>query len=210
MMITDILEFLGTFAFAVSGIRMASNKEFDWFGAYVVGVATAIGGGTLRDIQLGITPFWMTSPFYLLCSLLALACVIYLRTQLNRWSRTMLIFDTIGLALFTVVGIDKTLALGFPMWVAIVMGCLTGVAGGVLRDILIREVPLIFREELYATPTLVGGGVYWLTAWIITNYELRITSYGIPAIVAGASILVLRLLSVHYGWSLPRMRKDIN
>ncbi len=198
--LTHVLEFLGTFAFAISGIRMASNKEFDWFGAYVVGVATAIGGGTLRDIQLGVTPFWMTSPFYLLCSLGALLCVIYLRSVINLWARPMFLFDTIGLALFTVVGIEKTLAADFPMWVAIVMGCITGVAGGVVRDLLIGEVPLIFREQLYATPTLAGGVTYWL----LSMAQLPTP---IVAVCTGAVVLVMRIMAVRYGWALPRMKK---
>ncbi|MEG2515124.1 MAG: TRIC cation channel family protein, partial [Bacteroidaceae bacterium] len=109
----QILEFIGTFAFAISGIRLASAKRFDWFGAYVVGLVTAIGGGTIRDLLLDITPFWMTNPIYLICSALALFFVILFGKSLIHLHNTFFVFDTIGLALFTVVGVEKTLALDY-------------------------------------------------------------------------------------------------
>ena len=118
----QILEFIGTFAFAISGIRLASAKQFDWFGAYVAGVAVAIGGGTIRDVLLDVTPFWMTNPIYLICSALALLWVIFFRKHLIHMHNTFFIFDSIGLALFTVVGISKTIDLGYAFWVAIYYG----------------------------------------------------------------------------------------
>ncbi|MBR4846326.1 MAG: TRIC cation channel family protein, partial [Bacteroidaceae bacterium] len=145
--IMEIFDFIGTFAFAISGIRLASAKQFDLFGAYVVGVVTAIGGGTLRDLMLGVTPIWMTNPMYLICSGIALLWVVVFEKRLVRRKVTFFIFDTIGLALFTVVGVEKSLALGFPLWVAVVMGTITGAAGGVFRDVFINEIPLIFRKE---------------------------------------------------------------
>ena len=141
-----LIDYLGTFAFAISGIRLASAKKFDWFGAYVVGLVTAVGGGTLRDMMLGVTPFWMMQSSYLIVTAFALVCVIVFGRYLIRMHNTIFIFDAIGLGLFTVVGIGKTLSLGFPIWVAIIMGALTGAAGGVLRATLINEVPLIFRK----------------------------------------------------------------
>ena len=146
----QILDFIGTFAFAISGIRLASAKRFDWFGAYVVGLATAIGGGTIRDVLLDVTPGWMTDPIYLICTGLALLWVICFGRWLIRLNNTFFIFDTIGLALFTVVGVGKSIALGYPFWVAIIMGSITGAAGGVIRDVFINEIPLIFRKEIYA------------------------------------------------------------
>lgn len=104
---SQVFDFVGTLAFAISGIRLASAKRFDLFGAYVIGLTTAIGGGTLRDLMLGLTPFWMTNPFYLLCSGLALVWVIIFRKLLVRQNNTWFIFDTIGLAMFTVTGIEK-------------------------------------------------------------------------------------------------------
>ena len=115
-------DYTGTFAFAISGIRLASAKQFDWFGAYVVGVVTAVGGGTIRDILLNAVPFWMEQASYLIVSALALLFVIAFRKYVIRLNNTFFIFDAIGLGLFVVVGIAKTLDFGFPMWVAIVMG----------------------------------------------------------------------------------------
>ena len=128
----DLMEIAGTFAFAISGIRLASAKRFDWFGAYVVGLVTAIGGGTIRDILLNVTPFWMTNSMYLLCSAFALFWVILFGKYLIRLNNTFFVFDTIGLALFVVVGVEKTLALDYPIWVAVVMATLTGSAGATL------------------------------------------------------------------------------
>ena len=127
----NLLEFLGTFAFAISGIRHAAAKHFDWFGGYVCGFAVAIGGGTIRDLMLGVTPFWMENIEYVLCTGMALIFVILFRKLIRRLNNAWFVFDTLGLALFTLAGMQKTLALGHPFWVAITMGCITGVAGGV-------------------------------------------------------------------------------
>lgn len=198
-----ILEITGTFAFAISGIRLASAKRFDWFGAYVVGVATAIGGGTIRDIQLGVTPFWMTNSLYLICSAVALLWVILFGKTLNRMAQTFFIFDTLGLALFTVVGIEKTLALGFPFWVAVTMGCITGAAGGVIRDIMINDIPLIFRKEVYATACVAGGLTYWLC------YLVQIPT-PITQILSGVVVLITRILTVKYHLTLPILQSGKN
>ena len=152
----QVLDFIGTFAFAISGIRLASAKQFDWFGAYVVGMATAIGGGTIRDVLLDVTPGWMTDPIYLICTGLALFWVIAFGKYLIHMHNTFFLFDSIGLALFTVVGVGKSIALGYPYWVAIIMGSITGAAGGVIRDVFINEIPLIFRKEIYAMACVVG------------------------------------------------------
>ena len=133
-----IIDYIGTFAFAISGIRLASAKQFDWFGAYVVGLATAIGGGTIRDILLGVTPFWMTQPAYLIVTGVAVLFVIAFGKYVIRLNNTFFIFDAIGLGLFAVVGIEKSLACGFDFWVAIIMGTMTGAAGGVIRDVFIN------------------------------------------------------------------------
>ena len=134
-----IIEIIGTMAFAISGIRLASAKKFDWFGAYVVGLVTAIGGGTLRDVLLDLPAFWMQNSIYLTVTALSLLFVIFFGQYLIRLQNTFFIFDTIGLALFVVVGIQKTLMVGYPFWVAIVMGTITGAFGGIIRDILINE-----------------------------------------------------------------------
>ena len=194
----QILDFIGTFAFAISGIRLASAKRFDWFGAYVVGFVTAIGGGTIRDVLLGVTPGWMTDPIYLICTGLALLWVILFGKHLIHLHNTFFIFDSIGLALFTVVGVGKSIALGCPFWVAIIMGSITGAAGGVIRDVFINEIPLIFRKEIYAMACVVGGTVYWMCDLI------GIHSYGCQ-VAGGISVFVTRILAVKYNICLPSL-----
>src|SRR5574344_860067 len=196
-----VLEFIGTFAFAISGIRLASAKRFDWFGAYVVGVATAIGGGTIRDVMLGITPFWMTDVIYLVCTAVAQLVVIVFSKNLIRLNNTWFIFDTLGLALFTVAGMQKTLQAGFPFWVAIIMGCITGAAGGVIRDVLINEIPLIFRKEIYAMACVLGGIVYWLCT--IIGCDLKVT-----AIISFFVVVIIRVVVVKYHISLPVLKGE--
>lgn len=197
----QVLEFIGTFAFAISGIRLASAKQFDWFGAYVAGVAVAIGGGTLRDLLLGAIPFWMTNPIYFICSGLALIWVILFRKLLIHMHNTFFLFDSIGLALFTVVGISKTIDLGYPFWVAIIMGTMTGSAGGVIRDVLINEIPLIFRKDIYAIASVVGGVVYWLLHQFGVDPSLTQLS-------CGCSIFLVRYLAVKYHICLPILKGE--
>lgn len=196
-----MLEFLGTFAFAISGIRQAAYRHFDWFGGFVCGVAVAIGGGTLRDLMLGVTPFWMTNGMYMGCTLLAQVFVIVFSKYLKHLDNTWFVFDTIGLALFTIVGIQKTLLCGYPFWVAIVMGCITGSAGGVLRDILLNTAPIIFQKEFYAMACIVGGVFYWMLT--IAGVSVKLTS-----LITFASICVMRYLAVRYDISLPKLKGE--
>lgn len=197
----DIIEFVGTFAFAISGIRLAAAKEFDWFGAFVVGFVTAIGGGTIRDLLLDVTPFWMQSPVYLLCTGIALLTVILFKYQLVRLNTPFFIFDTIGLALFVVVGIEKTIELNYSFWVVIVMGTITGVVGGIIRDVFINEIPLIFRKEFYALPCVIGGIIYTIC------YKLQVGSLVCELFTVGM-ILLIRILAVKYEWGLPKLKEQ--
>lgn len=196
-----ICDYLGTFAFAISGIRLASAKKFDWFGAYVVGIVTAVGGGTVRDLLLNATPFWMEQPSYLIISGLALLFVIGFRKYVVHLNNTFFIFDAIGLGLFVVVGVAKTLDFGFPVWVAIVMGTITGSFGGMIRDILINEEPLIFRKDIYALACVFGGIVYWIC--LLLNLPLAMTQ----SIVA-VSVIVVRVLAVKYHISVPVLKSE--
>lgn len=205
--LTQVFDFVGTVAFAISGIRLASAKKFDLFGAYVVGVTTAIGGGTMRDLMLGVSPFWLTNPFYLLSSAFALLWVIVFRKLLVRQNNTWFLFDTIGLALFTVTGIEKTIAtIGpsgehFPFWAAIIMGTITGAGGGVLRDVFINEVPLIFRKEIYALACVIGGLAYYICHRL-----------GMPtapsAIICGCVVALMRVMAVKYRLHLPIIKGE--
>ncbi|MDR2681210.1 MAG: trimeric intracellular cation channel family protein, partial [Tannerella sp.] len=194
-----VIEFAGTIAFAISGVRLAAAKEFDWFGAFVVGFVTAIGGGTVRDLLLDVTPFWMLNPVYVSCSFAGLVTVIVFSRKLVRLDTPFFIFDTIGLALFVVVGIEKTVSLGYPFWVAIIMGTITGVVGGIIRDIFIHEIPLVFRKEVYALACIFGGLVYYIC------YRIELTDF-VCEISASSAIFIARVLAVKYRWGLPRMK----
>ena len=196
-----IIDFVGTFAFAISGIRLASAKRFDWFGAYVVGAATAIGGGTLRDVMLDVPVFWMHNGFYLACTGFALLWVIIFRKNLVHMHNTFFVFDAIGLALFTVVGIQKTIGLGLPMWVGIIMGTMTGAAGGVIRDVLINEEPLIFRKEIYAMACVLGGIAFALCDLIcLATFPTHL--------ICGATVFLTRVLAVKHQICLPTLRPE--
>ncbi len=196
-----IIEVIGTFAFAISGIRLAAFKSFDWFGAYTVGLVTAIGGGTLRDVLLDIPVFWMQTWMYLGVTAVSLAIVIVFRRLLVSNDRMLFLFDTLGLALFVVIGIQKTLAVGYPMWVAIVMGMITGSFGGVTRDILINETPLFFRKDIYATACVAGGMAYWLA--------IALGRGSVEAqMICALAIIALRMCALRWNWSLPVLRYD--
>ena len=196
-----IIEFLGTFAFAISGIRHAAAKNFDWFGGFVCGVAVAIGGGTIRDVMLGVVPFWMTNPFYLICTALAQVFVIALAHSLKKLDNAWFVFDTLGLALFTIAGLQKTLDCGHPFWVAIIMGCITGSAGGVIRDILLNKEPVIFRKEIYAMASIGGGVLYWLLGILQVNV-------GIATFTSFSLICIIRFLAMKYHISLPKLHEE--
>ena len=200
--IQQIIEFLGTFAFAISGIRHAAAKNFDWFGGYVCGIAVAIGGGTIRDVMLGTTPFWMTNPFYMLCTALALVLVVAFAKWIEPLKNAWFVFDTLGLALFTIAGIQKSIMLGQPYWVAIIMGCITGAAGGVIRDVLLNNEPVIFRKEIYAMASVLGGLAYWLVMHIDNRVELAV-------IISFAVTCTIRTLAVRYHLSLPKLKQLI-
>jgi uncharacterized membrane protein YeiH len=201
MNLINIVDYAGTFAFAISGIRLASAKKFDWFGAYVVGLVTAIGGGTVRDLLLNLTPFWMLQPSYLIITGVALLAVILAGKRMKVFNNAFFIFDTIGLGLFVVVGIEKSIEAGFPFWVTIVMGMITGSVGGIIRDILINEEPLIFRKDIYALACVFGGVVYYVCT--ILHFQVEITQ-----IISAASVITMRFLAVKYHLGLPALKND--
>ena len=196
-----IIEFSGTFAFAISGIRHAAARNFDWFGGFVCGIAVAIGGGTIRDVMLGVTPFWMTSSVYIICTALAQLFVIVFSKNLKRLDNAWFAFDTLGLALFTIAGIQKTLACGHPFWVAIIMGCITGAAGGVIRDILLNKEPVIFQKEIYAMASIVGGLLYWLLVELGVNVA-------VSALATFLFVCIVRFFAVKYHISLPKLHSE--
>lgn len=198
------LDYIGTLAFAISGIRLASAKNFDLFGAFVVGLATAIGGGTVRDMMLGVPIFWMSNPIYFGITFIALILVWLFQAQVVRRRNTWFLFDTFGLGMFAVIGIEKALTAGQPMWVAIIMGSLTGAGGGVIRDVFLNEIPLVFRAEIYAVACVLGGVIYWLCSAVM----------GLPPIPSGLaccfSVIFTRILAVKYHLGLPVFKGDEN
>lgn len=196
---TILLDLLGTFAFAVSGIRHASGKQIDWFGAYILGLVTAIGGGTLRDLLLDVTPFWMLDPKYFLTTGVALVAVLIFKERLLKLGSTLFLFDTIGLGLFTVVGITKSIDAGLPFWVCIIMGTITGTVGGVIRDVLLNQVPLLFRKDIYALACVAGGVIYFLCKYL--NLPT-----GIIELIASLTVIVFRLIAVKFHLNLPHLQ----
>lgn len=161
----------------------------------------AIGGGTIRDVCLGVTPFWMTSALYIVCTFVAQGVVIVFSRSLKRLDNAWFVFDTLGLALFTIAGLQKTLALGHPFWVAIAMGCITGSAGGIIRDVLLNNVPVIFRKEIYAMAGVAGGLLYWLLFRLGVDVSVTVAATFL-------TICLIRLLAVKYHISLPKLRGE--
>ena len=200
--VMKIVEVLGTVAFFMSGIRQAAAKHFDWFGGFVCGIAVAVGGGTLRDVLLGVTPFWMTNPFYIICCVLAQVLVICFSDLVKKLDNTWFVFDTLGLALFTIAGLQKSLDCGYSFWVAIIMGCITGSAGGVIRDIFLNNVPVIFQKEIYAMASILGGCVYFALVSLLN------ISVIISAIVTFIIICAIRFIAVRHHISLPSLRSE--
>lgn len=197
----DVIEVLGTLAFAISGVRLASAKKIDWFGAFVVGFATATGGGTLRDLLLDVTPFWLDNSLYLLCTAIAMIFVIIFRKYLVHLNNTFFWFDTFGLSLFVVVGCEKALALEYSMLVVVIMGTITGVVGGVIRDILINEIPLVFTAELYAIACVTGGVIFCVLS------HLRV-DMAITQIATAVSVVLIRVLATKYNLHLPSLKGE--
>jgi uncharacterized membrane protein YeiH len=201
-----IIEMIGAVACGISGMRLAALKRFDWFGAYIVGLVTAAGGGTLRDLLLGIPVFWVADSHsffsYLIATAVCLPTVIILRRQLVRGEKMLLAFDAVGLAMFTVIGIEKAIGAGEPMWIAVAMGLVTGAFGGVLRDILINQVPLIFRKDIYAMASLLGGLAYWGVKSIGGTPETA-------AIICAAIIIATRVLALRFNWQLPVLQPRV-
>ena len=151
--------------------------------------------------MLGVTPFWMTSTIYILITFLAQLVVIVFNRYVNKLNHAWLLFDTLGLALFTIAGIQKTLSLGHPFWVAIIMGSITGAAGGIIRDVLLNQEPVIFKKEIYAIACIVGGFVYW------GLYSLHF-NIALVAVTSFLVVCLIRLIAVRYHISLPVLNNE--
>ena len=198
MNIIYILDLIGTAAFAASGAWVGVRKQMDLFGVLVLGTVTAVGGGTLRDLLLGdIPPFSLKDEAYIYIAIVVSVVVFANRKRFEFFEKPLLYFDAIGLGTFVVIGTTKAIDFQLGALGAVLMGVMTGTAGGVMRDLLANQVPLILRREIYASACVAGG-----TLLVILG-ETGVAPAAAALLSAGTVILV-RLLAIHYDWSLPK------
>jgi len=195
----NITDFAGTCAFAISGTLSATEKKLDLFGATFIGFVTAIGGGTIRDLLLGNTPVtWILGTDYFILILASITFTLIFYRYIIKLKHTLFLFDTIGIGVFTIIGVEKALLFGINPPLAIVMGLLSAVIGGIIRDTLCNDVPLIFHKEIYATACIIGGGIYL----IMSHFKVNIYFSQTTTIL---SIIIIRLLAVRYNLRLPKI-----
>jgi uncharacterized membrane protein YeiH len=191
-----ILDIIGTLVFAVSGILTAIDSDFDVVGSSIIGMVTAVGGGTLRDVLIGQAPVgWMTDLNYLWTVIAALIISYLFKKKILKLRKSMFFFDTIGIGLFTILGLQKTLLVGLEFPIAVLMGIVSAVFGGIIRDVLTNKVPLIFRKEIYASACLAGALVFLGLSEISTYTTINMYA-------AMLTVVVIRYLSVKNNWSL--------
>ncbi|MDG3581667.1 MULTISPECIES: trimeric intracellular cation channel family protein [Galbibacter] len=192
-----IIDLLGTVAFTISGVMVAMNKRLDAFGIFIIGFVTALGGGTVRDILLGVKPVtWLINSTYMYVVIGTVLFAVFFRSKLKYLNISLFLFDTIGIGLYTVVGVEKGIAAGLHPIMCIALGTISACFGGVLRDILCNEIPVIFRKEIYATACILGGISYFVLT--LFNIKSNIV-FAIPIIV----VILVRLLAVKYKLQLP-------
>jgi len=198
MNIIYILDLIGTAAFAASGAWVGVRKHMDLFGVLVLGTVTAVGGGTLRDLLLGdIPPFSLKDEAYIYIAIVVSVVVFANRKRFEFFEKPLLYFDAIGLGTFVVIGTTKAIDFQLGALGAVLMGVMTGTAGGVMRDLLANQVPLILRREIYASACVAGG-----TLLVILG-ENGVTPAA-AALLSAATVILVRLLAIHYDWSLPK------
>lgn len=203
MTVIYALDLVGTFAFAISGALVASNKDFDLFGVFIIAFVTAVGGGMLRDIMINAHPInWIGDLNYVYTILAAVVFTFLFKSKIDPLRKTMFLFDTIGISVFTLLGLQKGLALGLPTVVAILMGMVSAVFGGVIRDVLTNKIPLIFQKEIYASACLLGGLVYLLSV----NF---IDTEWICFLLGSFTVVLIRTLAVKYHLELPKIKEDL-
>lgn len=198
------IDLAGVAVFAISGTLMAYKKQMDGFGVIVLASVTAIGGGTLRDMILDLPVFWVNDPsFFYVIILAALLTIVWLRISHRFPLRYLLVADAIGLAFFNVMGMQKALTYGASPFVAIALGTMTGVFGGLIRDVICREVPLVLKGELYATTCIIGGAIYLCAQFFGLGNELCM-------LAALLATLGSRLMAMKWKWNLPVFNKHAN
>jgi uncharacterized membrane protein YeiH len=195
--ISSAIEISGTVAFAVSGSFSAMQKRLDVFGVLIMGFVTAIGGGTIRDVLIGDTPVaWMRDYKLPLIILGTVIATILFKKYIKAFKITLFLFDALGLGLFTIIGVQKGLAAGLNPGICVALGTITGCFGGVIRDILLNDIPLIFRKEIYATACIIGGTVYLLL--------LNVIDENVNKILAVVLVCAIRIIAVRFKLTLPR------
>ena len=195
--ILNLIDILGTITFAISGVSAAMQKRLDIFGILVIAFITALGGGTVRDMLIGDLPVaWIRDIRYPVIITISTAAAIVFNRFLRNWQNTLLIFDALGLGLFTIIGLQKGLAHDLHPAICIAIGTITGCFGGIIRDVILRNIPLIFQKEIYATACIVGGCCYFLL--LLTNMDR-----GWIEVVCISIIFFTRILSVWFGLKLP-------
>ncbi|QAA81019.1 trimeric intracellular cation channel family protein [Aequorivita sp. H23M31] len=191
-----LIDILGTVAFAISGVLTAINKRLDPFGILIIAFVAAIGGGTLRDILIDAPIAWMRDLTYVYVIFGTTILTVIFRKRLNYIRRSLFLFDTIGIALYTIVGVEKGIAAGFSPIICISLGTITACFGGVIRDILCNEIPIIFRKEIYATACILGASAYFLLLQTPLSTDIIV-------IISGSIVMTVRLLAVYFNLSLP-------
>ncbi|TCK66664.1 putative membrane protein YeiH [Winogradskyella wandonensis] len=201
-MFIQTIDVLGTIAFAISGVLVAMNKRMDAFGVFIIAFVTAVGGGTLRDTLIGATPvFWMKDMTFIIVISIASLFAVLFRNYLKHLRRSLFLFDTIGIGLYTVIGIEKGLNAELHPIICIVLGTMSACFGGVIRDILCNEIPVIFRKEIYATACIIGGLTYFLLLEFLEDRNYLF-------LIAGAVVIAIRLSAVIFKLKLPNLYKD--
>ena len=197
-----LLDIIGTMAFAVSGALTAMNKKLDPFGVFIIAFVTAVGGGTLRDVMIGRTPVgWMRDLNYVYLIIAGFFLAVIFRKKLDKLRISLFLFDTIGLGVFTLIGLEKGINVGLHPVICIALGTMTACFGGVLRDILCNDIPVIFRREIYATLCIIGGIVFFALKGLNLHKDML---YLITSVV----IIVLRLMAVRFKWYLRALEKQ--
>jgi len=201
MQIQYYFEIIGTVVFAISGALAADEKSGkDWFGVTFVGFITAIGGGSLRDMLLGSYPLvWVNDVNFIYAIIFGIVLMRIFYNSLDKYRQELSLFDTMGIALFTVLGTEKSLELGVHPVIAAIMGMFSAVMGGVIRDTLTNQTPVIFRKEIYATACLAGAILFLILNRLDVDRALNF-------IISGLMIIIIRILAVHYKWSVPKFR----
>ncbi|MCK5308763.1 MAG: trimeric intracellular cation channel family protein [Zetaproteobacteria bacterium] len=202
MTVLYFLDLLGTAAFAASGALAGVQRRMDLLGVVVLGLVTAVGGGTIRDVLLGaVPPFCFNDENYLYLSIVVALLVFYYHHSLDFLHRPLLYFDALGLGTFLVIGTGKALAYNHGFLVAVMMGVMTATAGGVVRDVLSDQVPFILQKEIYATACIFGGILYYILYRLGMNESLI-------AVIAALVVVIIRVVAIHRHWSLPIAKID--